>query len=797
MRRSVVILIGLAFALCCVVAALGGLAYFFVLPAAAAEPGVVINTPSYGEEVEVGERVTVQATARDDTGVVRIELWVGDELQATQRSSLPGGTSPFPLLAYWRPPSAGTHTLVVRAINTQGVQGQASVNVEAVELGDRDGDGVPDEEDRCPDEPGSDLAHGCPDRDRDGIPDAEDACPDEAGLPEADGCPAPSEEDRDGDGLLDWADACPDEPGPPLTEGCPDRDGDGVADADDACPDEPGSPRHDGCPTPGDLDGDGVPDEEDDCPVDFGVPEHSGCPDSDGDGLRDMDDRCPFEPGPPELDGCPDRDSDGVADPDDVRPDEPGDTDHGAPDTGAPDSDGDGFPDPDDPCPEDFGEEDGCPPPEPPETDEGDVFGDMGSWATVWTVEFQALEFEVFDDYDEVYCYASLADEDEDRYGPFEIGDEARHWNISAELGSRFVAFEAESLRVHAECWAANIELGPEGGWGVVWDLGSFTREHPRSDWLGQVITVESDPGPDGHYFEVQYRICEDSCEEAAFPPPFIHTVYYTPGGGPRRMAFSWDGDRSMITGFNLYVNDSLVRSVGRHLNSPIVPVEPSCGERLEYEVTAFSGDDPRSPDRESPRSNTYVLEGEPCPLTLRVTFHTLHTYDLPGDYESDDVPGPIYGDFMVEASSGTEWLSFDAAYCYHGPFSCFPVPVPCEGGGLERWNDYSISGIFGWIRTEIASCLGNGCISNSYRAPDTDSVVVELDRDEDLTIWGWIWDADACLMDDDNYLEDTVEIDGEEIIARQDEFARGVEYTLHGFQCSVDVDVRLIGGGP
>ncbi len=794
MRRRVVILIGVAFALCCVVAALGGLAYFFVLPAAAAEPAVVINTPSYGEEVEVGERVTVQATARDETGISRVELWVDGELQKTQRSSLPGGTSPFPLLAYWQPLSAGTHTLIVRAINTQGVQGQASVNVEAVELGDRDDDGVPDEEDLCPDEPGSELAGGCPDRDGDGVADMEDACPDEPSLTQPDGCPRPTEDDRDGDGLLDWADACPDEPGPPVTEGCPDRDGDGVSDMEDACPDEPGLPRHDGCPTPGDLDGDGVPDEEDDCPLDWGVPEHSGCPDSDSDGIRDIDDHCPFEPGLPELDGCPDRDGDGVADDDDVRPDEPGDTDHGGPDSGAPDSDGDGFPDDVDPCPEDFGEEDGCPPPGAPETDEGDVFGDIGSWGVVWTVEFQALEFEVFDDYDEVYCYASLADEDEDRYGPFEIGDEARHWNISAELGSRFVAFEAESLRVHAECWAANVQLGPEGGWGVVWDLGSFTREHPRSDWDGHMITVQSDPGPDGHYFEVQYRICENSCEEAAFPPPFIHTDYYW--AGDHRMAWSWDGDRSMIEGFNVYVNDSLVRTVGRDLTSIVVPTEPSCGERLEYEMTAFTGH-PYSPDRESPRSNTYVFEGEPCPLTLRVTFETLHTYDLPDDYESEDLPGPIYGDFMVEASSGTEWLSFDAAYCYAGPFSCFPVPVPCRGLGLGRHEDYSINTIFRWIRTEIAECPFSGCRpESSFSAPDGNSITIELDPDDDLTISAVITDADACLVDNDTLLDDSLAIDGEEIIARQEEFARGVEYTLDGFQCSVDVDVRLIGGG-
>jgi len=54
---------------------------------------------------------------------------------------------------------------------------------------DRDGDGVPDELDLCPDEPGSPEMDGCPDRDGDGIPDIEDRCPDEPGPAENDGCP--------------------------------------------------------------------------------------------------------------------------------------------------------------------------------------------------------------------------------------------------------------------------------------------------------------------------------------------------------------------------------------------------------------------------------------------------------------------------------------------------------------------------------------------------------------------------------------------------------------------------------
>jgi outer membrane protein OmpA-like peptidoglycan-associated protein len=127
---------------------------------------------------------------------------------------------------------------------------------------DRDGDGVLDPEDACPDVPGvrtgDPATNGCPpDRDGDGILDLEDACPDVPGVasddPAKHGCPP----DRDGDGILDAEDACPDVPGvasdDPARHGCPpDRDGDGITDAEDACPDEPGprgdDPATSGCP---------------------------------------------------------------------------------------------------------------------------------------------------------------------------------------------------------------------------------------------------------------------------------------------------------------------------------------------------------------------------------------------------------------------------------------------------------------------------------------------------------------------------------------------------------------------
>ena len=65
---------------------------------------------------------------------------------------------------------------------------------------DRDGDGVADSGDRCPDEP----------EDGDGFRDA-------------DGCPDP---DNDQDGILDWDDMCPNEPESRNdfhdADGCPD-----------------------------------------------------------------------------------------------------------------------------------------------------------------------------------------------------------------------------------------------------------------------------------------------------------------------------------------------------------------------------------------------------------------------------------------------------------------------------------------------------------------------------------------------------------------------------------------------
>lgn len=141
------------------------------------------------------------------------------------------------------------------------------------------------------------------DRDKDGVPDQEDACPDAAGIALTNGCP-----DKDGDGIADKDDKCPDMAGTDGRGGCPvlDRDKDGVEDADDKCPDVAGLTRYKGCGIP-DTDGDGVNDEEDRCPTIKGTTPYKGCPvpDSDGDGINDEEDKCKDIAGVAGSDGCP------------------------------------------------------------------------------------------------------------------------------------------------------------------------------------------------------------------------------------------------------------------------------------------------------------------------------------------------------------------------------------------------------------------------------------------------------------------------------------------------------------
>ena len=213
--------------------------------------------------------------------------------------------------------------------------------------GDRDDDGVPDDDDNCPDLPNADqldtdndgLGDACDDDDDDdGVPDDDDNCPlivnaDQTDLDE-DGLGDVCDDDRDDDGVPNDDDNCPETPNTDQTDldedglgdVCDDDwDGDGVPNDDDNCPRTPNPDQEDrnddgvGDACDDDRDGDLVPDDDDNC-LDDANPNQI---DSDNDGLGDICDDDDDDDGvPDDDDNCPltenadqvDTDQDGLGD---------------------------------------------------------------------------------------------------------------------------------------------------------------------------------------------------------------------------------------------------------------------------------------------------------------------------------------------------------------------------------------------------------------------------------------------------------------------------------------------------
>lgn len=248
---------------------------------------------------------------------------------------------------------------------------------------DDDGDGVPNDVDRCPLEP--ELINAI--RDGDGCPEANiveedistadpgiDVSPEDeylaadiASLPPLENPNTPDKVDNDT--LAPHEDICPGEDedldGFEDEDGCPDPDNDRdlILDVDDLCPLVAESPNgrldHDGCPEPeielqdlppgDDADHDGVDDHHDRCPLEpetvNGVRDYDGCPES-PESLDPPGDAAPFgAEGEPELamrlpqNG--DADGDGVADLSDRCPEHREDRDGFQDWDGCPDEDND------------------------------------------------------------------------------------------------------------------------------------------------------------------------------------------------------------------------------------------------------------------------------------------------------------------------------------------------------------------------------------------------------------------------------------------------------------------------
>jgi outer membrane protein OmpA-like peptidoglycan-associated protein len=191
-------------------------------------------------DLVVGPEVMTRAALAVDVGIVSLQgsisqafspsspPWVAGGLNESPTEALAGASirlGMFDILAY-----GGVG--LVAGYGTPDMRAGATVRLVVEQPRDRDGDGVNDDADACPD-----IAE-----DRDGRQD-DDGCPDL---------------DDDGDGVLEPHDGCPDEAedldGRNDDDGCPDvdEDADGVADDTDQCPEQAEDPDgfedSDGCP---------------------------------------------------------------------------------------------------------------------------------------------------------------------------------------------------------------------------------------------------------------------------------------------------------------------------------------------------------------------------------------------------------------------------------------------------------------------------------------------------------------------------------------------------------------------
>jgi hypothetical protein len=189
---------------------------------------------------------------------------------------------------------------------------------------------------------------------------------------------------------------------------------------------------------------------------------------------------------------------------------------------------------------------------------------------------------------------------------------------------------------------------------------------------------------------------------------------------GDHQLILMWSGDREAIDGFWVYADGNRAFMLPPDATSQsIAGYEPLCGSgQREFFVTAYQG------SRESPPSNIVSWNRRPCPRAIRVTFEQIETFAVEDERRMDGQQGPIFGSFWAQGSDSAS-LSFEG--------TDYP-----DGFKLSPHYIYSIQNMFDQIET-----MGIQNNNPWYRAPDHNTVTVDLGPYEDLTIGGVIYDQD------------------------------------------------------
>ena len=159
-----------------------------------------------------------------------------------------------------------------------------------------------------------------------------------------------------------------------------------------------------------------------------------------------------------------------------------------------------------------------------------------------------------------------------------------------------------------------------------------------------------------------------------------------------------------------------------------IADIEPACGETIELVVRAFRYNDDGTTTYSRNSNSQLWTSREACRHTAMITFQNLDVHNPPGDEDGLHFVGPLEGYFYVSNGSDIRSLSFDGIW--GSPNGYYHDGLKLYGG------TYSIQSLFDWINREMASCLGDGCHSNSYLAPGNDFIVITYDQREGSDCW-------------------------------------------------------------
>ncbi|MCJ7520473.1 MAG: Ig-like domain-containing protein [Anaerolineaceae bacterium] len=383
-------------------------------------------------------------------------------------------------------------------------------------------------------------------------------------------------------------------------------------------------------------------------------------------------------------------------------------------------------------------------------------------FANLQLLQVEALTLETDRAYDGVFCYFSLADSPVEKV-PSEgfvhsLGSNA--WDIQALVGGenkRMVVLgegENQLLHIWVNCWGAIYDAGG------VYELGTVNMVHTSSDWNGNPIEQRAD-GPSG-WFKLNYRIIrpggtgggDGDEDEIPLPAPVMYHYCYELGSFDQcELLWYYPEDaRELIDGYLLIRDHNDTEVIGDAEKRKVTLVEfmtgphglPACGQTDTFEVVAFKGDPYTG--KKSDYSNAITISSEPCYSYAKVTFDYLYTGCLSGDEyintcgrraeEPGDVEGPLTATSPYAVGGEDEGCNYADLWANDqiidiGAGSGMYVCYRWASGGLYKISEINFV--------------------------ETDTLLVPLDKDENLAVG-------MNVIDDDEYSSDDLQCYGEYI---------------------------------